>query len=229
MVAGHYETWEQKQQRKDMEGRKAIERQKEDKNPIVGVDVSHHNGKIDWEKVADAGVKWASIKATEGYSFADPKYHVNLREAQGSGLEVIPYHFAHPHDDVLVQVQHFDHVTNCYGITKPVVLDWEYRLADANVTDQIKWIKQWVKAFPKTILYCNRTEIKPLVSSFARQIPLWIAAPMKSMTLQNPPHKEWVKDLKIDPKWNIVAWQYSWHGEVPGILGDVDLDLVVRS
>ena len=43
--------------------------------PVRGIDVSHHQGEIDWAKVAGAGVRFAYLKATEGRDLRDPRPH----------------------------------------------------------------------------------------------------------------------------------------------------------
>ena len=44
---------------------------------LLGVDVSHFQGVIDWPAVAKSGVQFAMIKATEGTGFVDPRYVAN--------------------------------------------------------------------------------------------------------------------------------------------------------
>ena len=59
-----------------------------------GIDVSKHNGNINWQQVAeDKNIKFVYIKATEGFSIVDSKYKKNLREARATGLKVGSYHF----------------------------------------------------------------------------------------------------------------------------------------
>ena len=61
--------------------------------PIRGIDVSHHQGKIDWRRVAADDVAFAIIKATEGGTHVDTLFATNLREARAAGLAVGAYHF----------------------------------------------------------------------------------------------------------------------------------------
>ena len=62
----------------------------------TGIDVSHWQGRIDWDVVAASGVDFAIIKATEGSTKADEWYHRNRVRARRAGLYVAAYHFAHP-------------------------------------------------------------------------------------------------------------------------------------
>ncbi|MCI6619548.1 MAG: glycosyl hydrolase family 25 [Prevotella sp.] len=59
-----------------------------------GIDVSHHQGIIRWDRVAaDTAVRFVYIKATEGSTMVDPRYACNLRGARKAGLKVGSYHY----------------------------------------------------------------------------------------------------------------------------------------
>ena len=64
----------------------------------MGIDVSHHNGVIDWPDVAGLGVSFAFAKATEGgdpsqSSYTDPTFRTNWKAMQDAGLIRGAYHF----------------------------------------------------------------------------------------------------------------------------------------
>jgi lysozyme len=61
--------------------------------PVQGIDVSHHQGAIDWAAVAGEGVDFAYIKASEGGDRKDPRFAANLRGANANGIEAGAYHF----------------------------------------------------------------------------------------------------------------------------------------
>ena len=61
---------------------------------VPGIDVSHHQGVIDWSQVAGSGQRFAIAKATEGRTFVDPNYAFNKTGAEMSGLVFGAYHFA---------------------------------------------------------------------------------------------------------------------------------------
>lgn len=62
----------------------------------TGIDVSHHQGKIDWDKVKAANIVFAFIKASDGNAFKDPRFKTNLRGARKAGLPCGAYHFWRP-------------------------------------------------------------------------------------------------------------------------------------
>lgn len=58
-----------------------------------GIDVSHHNGKIDWERVKETPLLFVYVKATEGATYVDNRYKENFRSAKKAGYKVGSYHF----------------------------------------------------------------------------------------------------------------------------------------
>jgi lysozyme len=58
-----------------------------------GIDVSHHQGVIDWERVANDGISFAYMKATEGNEFVDERFADNWRGAANAGLDRGAYHY----------------------------------------------------------------------------------------------------------------------------------------
>lgn len=70
-----------------------------------GIDVSHYQGRIDWEKVAkNGGISYVYAKATEGASFYDNTHKYNITNARKYGLKVGSYHYYRPNVDIHVQL-----------------------------------------------------------------------------------------------------------------------------
>lgn len=64
-----------------------------DRYEVCGVDVSHYQGDIDWEKMSDENIDFAYIKATEGSSHVDEKFYVNWENIEQTNLYYGAYHF----------------------------------------------------------------------------------------------------------------------------------------
>lgn len=60
---------------------------------VMGVDVSNHQGAIDWRALASTDVRFAYIKASEGGDHRDARFAVNWRDAEAAGLKRGAYHF----------------------------------------------------------------------------------------------------------------------------------------
>ncbi len=61
--------------------------------PQQGIDVSHHQGAIDWAALPAQGVDFAYIKASEGGDFRDRRFAGNWAGAQAAGIRCGAYHF----------------------------------------------------------------------------------------------------------------------------------------
>ena len=92
------------------------------KYPVRGVDVSHHQGEIDWKTIAEQDIRFAFIKATEGSSHKDDQFDRNWQEAGKAGLRVGAYHFFSLDSAGVSQAENFcKAVESCDGMLPPVV------------------------------------------------------------------------------------------------------------
>jgi lysozyme len=90
-----------------------------------GVDVSAHQGAIDWDRVVGDSISFAYIKATEGGDFVDERFTVNWAGARRAGIEVGVYHFftlCTPGD---VQARNFVGAAPPDGAAMPPAVDLE--------------------------------------------------------------------------------------------------------
>lgn len=77
---------------------------------IYGIDLSHHQGDIDWSSVKHAEghrIEFVYIKATEGATYQDPLYAFNFKEAKKNGLNVGSYHYFRTTSTVANQLANF--------------------------------------------------------------------------------------------------------------------------
>jgi len=94
--------------------------------PVRGVDVSHHQGEIDWRRVHGDRIDFAYLKATEGSSFTDPRFATNTREARQAGLRVGGYHYFTLCSPGTPQAEHFVSVLEgAPARTMPPAIDLE--------------------------------------------------------------------------------------------------------
>ena len=74
---------------------------------VRGIDISHHNDDIDFEKVRRAGYDFVFIKATQDNDFIDPMFVTNMAKAKAAGLSAGGYHFFDYTLDGTIQADHF--------------------------------------------------------------------------------------------------------------------------
>ncbi|MFL5644536.1 MAG: glycoside hydrolase family 25 protein, partial [Chloroflexota bacterium] len=195
---------------------------------VDGIDVSYHQGPIDWGQVASAGKRFAFIRATAGTLTADTAYWSNHSGATNVGLAVGSYHFANPDNavnDAANEASWFlRNSTIPSGDLVPVLdLETANGLSSGSLT---AWAQTWLSQVSaatgvRPIIYTNPTFWSTSMADtdwFARNgyAVLWIA---NWTTESQPavPAGAWAGN-----GWSF--WQHSSFGAVPGISGAVDLD-----
>lgn len=123
---------------------------------IHGIDVSHHQGTVDWEKVATASdangarVQFVFVKATQGKSHLDRKFRHNFRKAQQYGLVRGAYHYFSPGISGDEQAHHFINSVPLEKGDLPPVLDVEVlgRLKPETLRREVlEWLEMMEKRF----------------------------------------------------------------------------------
>ena len=198
------------------------------KTYVDGIDVSHHQGTIDWRRVAGAGKRFAFVRASAGTLTSDATYTANRSGARAAGLAVGSYHFANPDTatgDASNEAAWFlQNATIASGDLIPVLdLEVSNGLDPASMT---AWAQTWLSAVSsatgvRPIIYTNPTFWATSMANtdwFARNgyTVLWVA---HWTTAIQPlvPASNWAGN-----GW--AFWQHSSTGKVPGIRGAVDLD-----
>lgn len=194
-----------------------------------GIDVSKHNGKIDWSKVKAAGIEFAMIRAGYGQSNIDERFKYNVSECNRLGIPCGVYWFSYACNEAQAKKE----AEKClalikpYSITYPVAFDFEYDSVTYAAKMGVKMTKELASkithAFCKTIeaagYYVMNYSNADYLSRFFdtgvhKAYDLWLAKWPKSPNLKNPP------DCGI--------WQYSSTGKVSGINGNVDLNAAYK-
>ncbi len=187
---------------------------------VRGIDISHHQGTIDWDALPAADVdgqplSFVFMKATEGTDLVDEHYAANLRQAHEHGLVCGAYHFFNPDSDARRQAQHFIRHAGLLAGDLPPVLDVEKRghLSEgelqAAVITWLRIVEQYYGAPP--ILYTGASfKHRHLNDARFTPYPYWIA-------------HYYVQRPSYDGTW--AFWQYTDVGNMAGIRGHVDLDI----
>ena len=111
---------------------------------VRGIDVSHHQGVIDWGPVAAQGIQFAFIKATEGARYKDPRFAANWAATQHAGIVRGAYHYLRPELDGRQQARHFlDVVGRLERGDLPPVLDVEEH-SGLKPTDIAEQVDHWL-------------------------------------------------------------------------------------
>jgi lysozyme len=193
---------------------------------VQGIDVSHHQGTIDWKKVKEAGVAYVFIKLTQGAGFLDPMFATNWQNANAAGLLCGPYHFYSPNENPESQANFF--IASLKNVTDqlsfPPVLDVETYHPEPGFTlvDYQENIKKWLQIVEsalktKPVIYVSLNFAnKYLNDVYFSDYHLWLAQyGVKS------PHVPVIWESK---GWTF--WQNTSSDEIDGINGDVDHNIL---
>lgn len=184
---------------------------------VHGIDVSHHQKRINWYKVKQDSIDFVFMKATEGKDFRDPNFELNWRSTKEKNIIRGAYHFYRPSIDAEVQAKHFIRTVKLSSGDFPPVLDLE-------VSDNrpkrivIEGAKNWLTIIEKhygikPILYVNRNWFEEYVDGNFDDYVVWMAAYTVSPQPKLVNGKDW------------IFWQYTNRGRVNGINGAVDLNV----
>ena len=184
------------------------------------LDVSHHQGKINWPAVPRQKYRFVYIKATEGGDFRDTRFQENWQEARKAGFETGAYHFftlCRPGAD---QAGNFIENVPVEEVALPPAIDLEF-IGNCSKRPPQKEFEAELGAFmemvsvhygQKPILYTTQDFFQHyLAKTQYATYPLWVRS-----IWGKPP-------TVVFPKWHI--WQYADNAKVPGIDTLVDLNI----
>lgn len=196
---------------------------------VSGIDVSSHQGLIDWGQVKASGIEFAMIRVGyRGYGTGmlteDAYARFNLEGAIAAGLDVGVYIFSQALnvEEAAEEARFLLDIIRDYEITMPVVFDWEKPSAETARTadfDDAQLLTESTLEFCRIIeeagytpmVYFNRYQAKYLMDlAQLKAYDFWLAAYTDRMEY---PYK-------------VKMWQYTDSGKVPGIEGYVDIDIL---
>ena len=180
---------------------------------VGGVDVSHHQGEIDWAELADDGVEFAYIKATEGGDWTDPRFTENWASAGKAGLLRGAYHYFTFCRSGLEQAEHFiATVSHDAGILPPAVdLEFSGNCSARPPADEFRvaldaFLAQVGAHFGTTlVIYTNAHFYRTYLADDPPDVIWWVASPI---------WKPWGEP-------SFTFWQY-FPGRRAGVDGAID-------
>lgn len=199
-------------------------------NTVLGIDVSSHQGEIDWQKVAASGIEAAMIRlgyrgyGSEGTLNMDPCFQQNLAGAMNAGIKVGVYFYSQAVTalEAADEAQFVLAALAGVPLDYPVVFDWETVSADGARTKGL-----------------SNTVLTDCAITFCETVALAGYRPMIYYNLPVAYTHYQLERLAAYDKWfaqygvtkpgmyyDYRIWQYSDSGSVPGIDGKVDMDLI---
>ena len=187
---------------------------------VHGIDISHHQGDIDWDKVSlatyrDRPINFVFMKATEGGDFVDDSFRYNFSTVREHGIVRGAYHFFLPDVPADVQASNFIRQVQLQPGDLPPVLDVEV-MGKGGVEQLQQGVAKWLSIVERhygvaPIIYAsykfktNYLNVPPFT-----HYPYWIA-------------HYYVEDLEYKGPWKF--WQHTDRGRLDGIGTRVDLNI----
>ncbi len=187
--------------------------------PVRGIDVSEHQGEIDWRRVEQAGYDFAFIKATEGISHVDSRFRANWESAGANGVVRGAYHFFSFNRPGLEQARNFVETVPAEEGCLPPAVDIELGGNSVDVPAREDFRREFDDFLcevethygRKPILYVNDESYEQFIKGAYEDYPVWLADPFTSPGVGDG--RPW------------LFWQFNSRGHVDGIGGYVDLNV----
>ncbi len=183
--------------------------------PVRGVDVSHYQGDIDWEVLAEQGIDFAFIKATEGSSHTDENFGINMEGALKTKLRVGAYHFFSFESPGRTQAQNYiNAVGKGEGLLPPVV-DFEfYGDIDERLPDREETLAEIKALISELRGYYGK---RPIIYTTARVYDMYVAGDFEDCDI-------WIRSVYTKPtlsdERDWTFWQYTDRETLEGYSGD---------
>lgn len=203
-----------------------IKNQKKE-NTMIGIDVSSWQSNIDFKKVKNAGVEFVMIRIGFGHNkkgelVIDKYFKNNIKNAKAAGLKVglYFYSYANTNDKAKEQVHWIIKNLNGEKLDLPIAFDWEdwrsfnsYNMSLYDIKEVARtFINECKKYNYDSVLYSSKYYLEQIWG--VNEFDTWLA--------------HYTSKEKSSYKGNYMMWQLSSRGKVPGISGNVDLDILYK-
>jgi lysozyme len=187
--------------------------------PVRGIDISHHQGAIDWQRLAQRPPNFVFMKASEGAQFVDPRFPASWRAAETHRIPRGAYHYFNfctpghlqaanlisvlpPGQRMLPPAIDIEFTGNCKALPDPETIRAELAAMLAGIE----------RAYGRQpLLYVTQDAYERLILGHFPGYPLWVRNIFRRPRLSDG--RSW------------VFWQFADRGRLAGIDGPVDLNV----
>ena len=195
----------------------------------LGCDLSYHNQNVNWKELADAGCEFVMLRCgyrgyTEGGLNKDEKFDEYAKKARQAGIDVGVYFFTQAvnEEEAIEEADYVLEIIEDYDITYPVAFDTEY-INDEEARTNTHEISDELRS-KICIAFCERIKefgYYPIIYASEN----WMRRNMDLKMLTD--YEFWAPQYleENDFLFDFSIWQYTEKGSIPGVKGDVDLDI----
>ena len=189
---------------------------------IHGIDISHYQGNINWDRLRSNALidgcplRFIIVKATEGSSRIDPNFADNFYQVREYGFIRGAYHFWSIRSSARSQAYFFLKKVHLENGDLPPVLDIEHKPTKQSVEDFQRDVLTWLHIVE------DKYKVKPIIYTYYKFKQQYLSAPV----FDDYPY--WIAHYyveKVEYKGPWKFWQHTDTGVLPGIKGNVDLNI----
>lgn len=193
-----------------------------------GIDVSYHNGRLDWGVIKKAGVDFAIIRAAyrgygkEGKLVKDTEFENNIMNAQAKGIPVGVYIYSQAITtaEAVQEANFILNIISGYSIDLPVVFDYEFAGVESGRLDSAWSSKKLNKSKMTdiTLAFCNTVKNAGYdVMVYANKS--FLNTNIDHTAIENAGYQVWLAHYttKTNYTGEFKIWQYTSEGSIPGI------------
>ena len=191
------------------------------------IDVSYHNGSINWSKVKAAGIKGVIIRAGYGAGNVDKLFKSNIKGALAAGLPVGIYWFSYAYNTTMAkkEADYCYKLIKDYKITLPVIFDWEY--------DSDRYARKHGVKVGKTLFTAMNKGFGSIMKAKGYKVGFYYNKDYMNRGLFDfddfKGYYRWLARYTSVTQTNCDIWQYSETGRVSGINSSkVDMNYVIN-
>lgn len=188
---------------------------------IKGIDISNHNGVIDFNAVKNAGIEFAIIRSSYGWFYKDNMVDNYVRGCESVGMHYGFYHYSYALnlDQAKIEADKLIALIKNYNPKYPVIVDME---------DADGWKKR--NGFPSNDMHvqiaeyiCKRIEEAGYYAMIYANLS-WFNTILNDSRLDR--FDKWLAQWSVQPTYGkrFGMWQYTSNGVVPGTNGRVDMN-----
>lgn len=192
---------------------------------IKGIDVSSYQGKPNWKKAKESGIKYAILRIHQRNGI-DSSFEYNYAECKKNNIPIGGYKFSYATTVAQAEKEAEDtlKVLNGRKLDYPLFYDLEWstqRSLGSAMIEKITlaFLNKVKKAGYKVGIYCNVDWYNNVLTSKLKAYDIWLS--------RYPYNDTGVIQERLRPSVGI-GWQYSSKGNVPGIPGNVDMNVFYK-
>lgn len=213
---------------------------------VKGIDVSQHQGTIDWEKVQHE-IDYAIVRLCDFYHQQpdgtcklDEQFENNIRKCEELNIPVGVYYYSHAttEEEAITEARFVANSLKAYSLEYPVYMDIETKEQEALINENQQQMKEVIISAMTELesegyfagVYCNggsedNTKRKEFIDDISKVYNCWLTSNATyNIAVDFEDFKAEDYEVLTMPSETIAMYQYSQQGQIDGIVGNVDLN-----